>query len=942
MKAKFYLLAIVGLIFMLNSVFCQEPYILYIRDLTHDTEFIDILENEGYNVVVKLAEYKGILDASELELANNASLIIMSRNCFSGDYGGTEELAAQWNSISTPLLNLSVFSTRDIRWQWFNSSYVICAGDTLKVPSSAASHPIYKGIETSGELKIYTETGSDYIYINNAGNGKVLAYNSNQKGIFIAEWNAGKPFYDGSAFTPAGKRVFFAAGGSDCGTAEGQTTSAYNLNATGKTMFLNIVNYMIPAATICKLPDGYEPVIDGRIDSIWTYVDAYVVKFYDPYCCPAGEPTLDVASWRAAWNDEEVFVIMSVKDDDFYPDYAAGSNFSWEYDRAEFFFDINIGELDDGVGPITQNSGHIQIAEPFHEGVNPYYEELTTWNGYDIRTAYEVSDPNYVYEYALKISSMIDKHGHIFNPSAQPVTGFDINIIDRDQGDAGRRIAVWMNTGENGMSWDNMDDCGEVRFSNKTINKPDATFYRLPDGCAPVIDGMVDPLWNNVEVHNIQRTYRTEAPTLDLATWQAAWNDTSVFILITVKDDDFYPYWESGDVEWMSDKPEIYFDVNDVLKDGGGPSHMAGHYQIAPPFNDELNEYFYTGYYYPGPASNKDIYVTVAYKVNDPDYVYEYALNIEDFIDKTEMPLNPNNIDMISFDVTIVDRDDDGELRKRGVWKNTGAIDESWNNMDDCGIVTFSTDEVAVDISASISADKYEICRGEQVQLRAINEPCNASFLTYSWKSDPAGFSSSLSNPVVSPEISTTYTVGISNGNTIGTASALITVLSGPEKPEIKLKGENILICVDSGLFSYQWYYYDQLLTGETKQFYKINTNYQGNYFVQTSYGTRCKTMSDAFNFAVKSAGTEPGEPIIEVFPLPNTGNFTLSIKGEESGRVIINIRDYSGTIIKSFVSDKDYGTLYEEISIANIPKGVYIMDIMFNDVIYYRRLLIN
>ncbi len=479
-----------------------------------------------------------------------------------------------------------------------------------------------------------------------------------------------------------------------------------------------------------------------------------------------------------------------------------------------------------------------------------------------------------------------------------------------------------------------------MRFSNQAVDKPDATFYRFPDGCAPVIDGTVDPLWNNVEVHNISRTFRTEEPTLNLSTWQAAWNDTSIFILVTVEDDDYYPYWESGDNQWMSDKIEIYIDVNDELKDGGGPVNRVGHYQIAPWFYDELSQYSYTGYQATG--QNNGVYATVAYNVNDPDYVYEYALNIEDFIDETEMPLNPNNVDMIGFDVIIVDRDDDGELRKRGVWKNTGAIEESWYNMDDCGIVTFSTDDIAVDISASISADKYEVCRGEQLQLRAINSPCNPAYLSYSWKSDPAGFSSSVSNPVVSPEVSTTYTVDISNGNTTGSASAYVTVLSGPEKPEIKLKGENILICIDSGLFSYQWYYYDQLLTGETKQFYKINTDYQGDYFVQTSYGTRCKTMSDAFNFAAKSATMDPGEPVIEVFPVPNTGNFTLSIIGAESGRAIINIRDYSGTIIKSLVSDKDSGPLYEEISIANIPKGVYIMDIMFNNVIYYRRLLIN
>jgi hypothetical protein len=947
MKLRFRLLAIAGAIFMLNSVFCKEPYILYICDLTYDSGFTEVLENAGYNVVLKISDYRGILDAGELDLANNASLIIMSRNCSSGEYGGTEALAAQWNGISTPLIDLSVFSTRDSRWQWFNTSNVVCAGDTLTVPASAASHPLYKGIETSGELPIYTGTGSDYIYINNAGNGKVLAYNSDQTGIFIAEWDAGKPFYDGSAYTPAGKRVFFAAGRSDCGSAEGETVSVYNLNATGKTMFLNIVDYMIPDATIYKFPDGSEPDIDGQIDPLWTYVDAHVLKLSDSYCCVDNNPTLNVASWRAAWNDNEVFVIISVNDDNFYPHYEAGSSLHWEYDRAEIYFDLNVGELDDGIGPITPNSGHIQIAEPFSEGQNPYITDYITWNGYFVRLGYLVSDPNYVCEYAIDISYLLDKYNNALDPSTEPVIGFEVNVVDRDEGDTGKRIAVWSNTGENGGSWDNMDDCGEVRFSNNTIDKPDATFYRFPEGCAPTIDGTADPLWNNVEVHNISRTFRTEEPTLNLATWQAAWNDTSIFILVTVEDDDFYPLWESGDVEWMSDKTEIYFDVNDELKDEGGPQNTAGHYQIAPPFIDEKNEDSYTDYYYPGPGPKNNIYLTYAYKVNDPDYVYEYALNIEDFNNIDEVSLNPNNMDMIGFDVTIVDRDDDGELRKRGVWKNTGALYESWYNMDDCGVVEFSTEEIEVEIPAvsitpSISSDKYTICSGETVQLQTTCTDCGGAALTYSWNSVPTGFTSALGNPKVSPDISTTYTVNVSDGYNSGSTSVNITVLPSPDKPEIKLKGENILICIDSGMFSYQWYYYDQLLTGETKQFYKINTDYPGNYFVQTSYGTQCKTMSDAINFAAKSARTEPGEPIIEVFPVPNTGNFTLSIKGEESGRAIINIRDYTGTIIKNLVVDKDSGPLYEEISIANIPKGLYIMDIMFNNVIFYRRLLIN
>jgi hypothetical protein len=403
MKAKFHYIALLTCMFIVRGVFCQEPYILYICDNTDDSGFTDVLENAGYNVVRKIGEYRGILDTDELEFANSASLIIISRNCVSTEYGGTEELAAQWNGISTPILNLSVFSTRDSRWKWFNTSVVICGGDTLTIPASAASHQLYEGIATSEKQTIYTEIGSDYIYITDAGNGEVLAYNYDQTGIFIAEWNAGKPFYNGAAYTPAGKRVFFAAGESDCGPVDGQTMSAYNLNGTGKTMFLNMVNYLIPAATFYKFPDGLAPVIDGQVDPLWTYVDAYALKLYVLYNPPAGAPTLSLATWRAAWNDTAIFIIIKVDDDDFYPDYAAGSTLSWEYDRAEIYFDLNVGELDDGLGPVTANSGHVQIAEPFSESQNPYITDYITWNGYYVRLGYLVNDPAYVCEYAIDI-----------------------------------------------------------------------------------------------------------------------------------------------------------------------------------------------------------------------------------------------------------------------------------------------------------------------------------------------------------------------------------------------------------------------------------------------------------------------------------------------------------------------------------------------------------
>jgi hypothetical protein len=611
-------------------------------------------------------------------------------------------------------------------------------------------------------------------------------------------------------------------------------------------------------AIFYKFPFNNAPVIDGKIDALWQEVAVNYIQLSDQTHTDAGPPTLNLATWRAAWNDTAIFVVLKVDDDDFYPHYVTGSPYNWEYDKPEIYFDVNIGDLDDGLGPVTTNSGHYQFAPEFFEGINPYFNSGFTWFGCYLTNAYDIDDPNYVYEYAINISYLLDKHGHVLNPKTEPTIGFDVVIIDRDEGDAGTRYAIWRNNNTEGGSWTNMDNCGEVAFSNEVIGRTNTPFYKFQDGCAPVIDGIKDPIWDFTEVHKISRHYKYEYPTLSLATWQAAWNDTSIFILVTVKDNDFCPDWESGEEQWKSDKVEIYFDVNEYLGDGGGPVNRNGHYQIAPWFYDGAYDYYSSGYQWSGPGV-ADVYATIAYKVNDPNYVYEYAINIQDLRNEEGASLNPYEIDRIGFDVTIVDRDDDGAGRKRAVWRNTGEKDESWANMNDCGYVTFYTK----------------------------------------------------------------------------------TVTEFP-RPEIRLKGKDILICLDSGRNEYAWYYENNRLADETKQFCRISSGFAGNYFVTIDNEYGCKIKSNPFYFAAKSGTLKNSEPVIEIYPVPNTGDFSLRMSGDQSGRIIINLRDFSGKIIKNLIIDKSTGPVYEEINLYNVPKGVYMLDILFNNETYIKRILIN
>ncbi len=214
----------------------------------------------------------------------------------------------------------------------------------------------------------------------------------------------------------------------------------------------------------------------------------------------------------------------------------------------------------------------------------------------------------------------------------------------------------------------------------------DATFYKLPAGCPLVIDGVADAVWENVEIFNVEKNFQAEEPSLYLAQWQAVWNDTAIIVLITVEDDSWcMQYCDPPQAGWMSDKPEIYFDVNDTLIDGVGPAAGQGHYQFAPDPTYAEDTIAYSATY------------TYAYVVDDPDYKFEYSVLLSGLTDHLGMVLDPLAIDTIGFDVTVIDRDAGEDIRKRAVWMQDGngvPADEAWNTMDGAGHVVFSTDEV--------------------------------------------------------------------------------------------------------------------------------------------------------------------------------------------------------------------------------------------------------
>jgi hypothetical protein len=206
---------------------------------------------------------------------------------------------------------------------------------------------------------------------------------------------------------------------------------------------------------------------------------------------------------------------------------------------------------------------------------------------------------------------------------------------------------------------------------------------------APTIDGIEEEIWDVVPAVSIDSVYRDEDPTVT-AYWKAVWDETALYVLVNVKDDDHWPSWESGGDWYQYDQPEVYLDVNEVLEDvrGAGVHKGTGHYQVQPGFTDggsgiqkslveELD-------YRPGGS--------YCYELTGEDYVFEYALDYSTFknIDNVMMGVGDFiDLDEIGFDVYVIDQDEGAtNARQRAVWHNTGRTDENYNNMDDAGTIT--------------------------------------------------------------------------------------------------------------------------------------------------------------------------------------------------------------------------------------------------------------
>jgi M6 family metalloprotease-like protein len=257
------------------------------------------------------------------------------------------------------------------------------------------------------------------------------------------------------------------------------------------------------------------------------------------------------------------------------------------------------------------------------------------------------------------------------------------------------------------------------------------------------------------------------------------------------------------------------------------------------------------------------------------------------------------------------------------------------------GIITLKTFSIPSSVPVGLTASSCN----DLVTLR-WRKSTGSDFIRYRIYASIPG-NSVIMIDSVSNNISDTSRVisGLTRGQTYGFQVSAVN-FDGPESsysnltyikvktgviPKITAKWDDVLICYNLGdsIKTYQWYIGGTVIAGETNQYYKTDKK-SGVYMVETIDLNGCKNSS----ITLPMAG--PGAKSLSVYPNPVSAGFSLKLNDESEGKVMISIFNSRGIKVLELQTEKKEKELLREISVTNLPYGVYQVRVMINNEDFY------
>ncbi|NOQ70808.1 MAG: T9SS type A sorting domain-containing protein [Crocinitomix sp.] len=251
---------------------------------------------------------------------------------------------------------------------------------------------------------------------------------------------------------------------------------------------------------------------------------------------------------------------------------------------------------------------------------------------------------------------------------------------------------------------------------------------------------------------------------------------------------------------------------------------------------------------------------------------------------------------------------------------------------DDNGCV--NTDEVTVTVHAlptiSAGAD-VSICIGDSTQFDATGGEL------YIWDFDPTLSNFVIGDPWAKPATTTTYIVEGTDGFGCSNMDEVtVTVLSLPVPPVLTIEGIYIVSSIELGN---QWYHETGILLGETNDSLNwIDVGMNGEYWVIYTNEAGCSIESDRIGNSIFitqiSIFEYQVELDVQLYPNPTTD--VLNIAFDESLDQLI-LLTLDGKVI---YNETNLNAGVNQLSLADLPSGAYLIQIIKDDQVMVRKVI--
>ena len=238
---------------------------------------------------------------------------------------------------------------------------------------------------------------------------------------------------------------------------------------------------------------------------------------------------------------------------------------------------------------------------------------------------------------------------------------------------------------------------------------------------------------------------------------------------------------------------------------------------------------------------------------------------------------------------------------------------------------------VRVNANPVVSVNSPAICTGQSANLSA------SGATTYTWTGGLAAGATTSAGPLTT---TTTYTVTGTASSCTGTAVSTVTVNPVPITGSITQSNDTLYSSSVLASASYEWYLGSSSVPTATTSTPYLKITVGGSYTLKIVQGGCSSAASAPFSATLVGIRNSTNSvKVFEVYPNPTEGRLVMNLNLTKNASVQIRIYTPEGRELytKGFANTRN---VFEEVSMSEYAKGVYIIKLNVDDETYYHKVV--